>query len=177
MGQAAEGFRPGYCPSCERYIAAARTCPYCDCGAFNPPALRLLRVGAATLATLGLLLLFLYSRAQAIPEAEIATLVPMMNYATVRLTGAVTSKPYLGRSAAGEIEYLAFTLSDPSGRSVRVQAYGAAARELDASLLTSAPDRVVHVTGQLQVSPEGAARLRVRRGRDVAPAALQPETP
>jgi hypothetical protein len=169
MVHEAGGFRTGYCPSCERYISSSRSCPYCDCDAYCPPALKLLRIGAALLASLGLLLLYTFSMTRPIPTVDIAELVPMMNYAVVRLTGTVATKPYVSRSDSGKADYLAFTLKNDNGRKVRVQAYNAVAQDLDNSKLPLTAGTEYHASGQLQVSADGTARLRIRRMEDLTP--------
>ncbi|MBL7114855.1 MAG: hypothetical protein ISS35_03745 [Kiritimatiellae bacterium] len=163
------GFRTGYCPSCERYISTSRSCPYCDCDAYCPPALGLLRIGAALLATLGLLLLYIFSTTRPIPTVKIAKLFPMMNYAVVQLSGTLATKPYVARTTSGNVDYLAFTLENTDGHNVRVQAYKAVAHDLDTSGEPLITGRGYSAIGQLQVSADGTARLRLRRAEDLTP--------
>ncbi len=157
MVHEAGGFRTGYCPSCERYISSSRSCPYCDCDAYCPPALKLLRIGAALLASLGLLLLYTFSITRPIPTVDIAELVPMMNYAVVRLTGTVATKPYVSRSDSGKADYLAFTLKNDNGRKVRVQAYNAVAQDT-----TVAPPKSTVPVKSSSAAPRASANARVQ---------------
>lgn len=163
---------PQVCPACERFIAAAPVCPYCGCDAAVPPAVRLLRAGAVSLATAGLALLYLAARTRGLPEASAGTLSPRMNQAAVRMSGLVVSQPHVGRER-GAVDYLSFRIHDGSG-AVRVQAFDRVARDLVARAPLPAKGQRVAVTGNLSVPADGETKLRLRAVRDLEVMAGQP---
>lgn len=151
------------CPSCERFIGPATTCPYCDADSRHAPFLRRLRYAALLLAILGLAALYLMARQQAVPAVEIRAITPMMNFAFVRITGTVVREPYVSHEG-DRVDYASFLISDETG-DLRVAAYREVARALvDGGRLPAKGDRV-DVSGVLNVSGDGQVRLRLQTAR------------
>jgi hypothetical protein len=157
--------RGSLCPSCERFIGPADLCPYCGAESARNPLFRLLRLAALALAVLGLAFLYLMSVHKDTPRIAIGDISPFMNFASVRVKGAVERTPYTSRRD-GKVDYIFFTLDDGSGQ-LRVAAERRVARELaDRGLIPAAGERV-EVSGSLGVSADGAPRLRLRRIEDL----------
>jgi hypothetical protein len=153
------------CPSCERYIGPVGSCPYCGTDSDRPPAIRALRLAALTLAGVGLLFLYLMGRHRDTPLMTIGDITPMMNYATVRISGAVERSPYVSRRG-GTVEYLSFQVDDGTG-ALRVSAEDDVAAELDTRQLTPQRGQHVEVTGRLTVKADGKHQLRLQSAGDV----------
>ncbi len=147
--------RPGYCPSCERFIGPLDNCPFCDCPSERQAGLRLLRVLAVSLALGGLALLAFAVHARKPPLLAVASIQPSMNFAHVRIQGTAISPPRSGLARSGEPWY-GFTLQDGTNR-IRISAFG----ETAASLIAR-NDAAGLVTGNFVVA-EGW--LSVRAGQ------------
>jgi len=150
----------GMCPSCERYIGPVSRCPYCDADAARPGSLRSLRIAAVVLAGAGLFFLYLMVCHRDMPLTEIGTITPLMNYATVHLSGRVGSRPYVSRQR-GRVDYLSFLLDDGTG-SMRVSADGRVARALVKDALIPERGRNVDVTGKINARADGKRYLRLQ---------------
>ena len=148
------------CPSCERYIGPADTCPYCDTDSAKAPALRLLRYAALVLGIVGLGFLYLMVAHSDIPVIEIGNITPVMNFAYVRVIGTVERNAYI-RKKKGKIDYFSFSLKDGSGQ-LRVAAYRDIARALAEKDRIPKKGTVVDVTGSLSVAADGNIKLYVR---------------
>ena len=59
----------------------------------------------------GLAVLWFAARRLTVPDLRTADVTPMMNFATVRMTGEVTGKPYTRRDG-DSIAYAAFSMKD-----------------------------------------------------------------
>jgi hypothetical protein len=175
MGVRASRLTPQACPACERFIGPAAVCPYCGCDAAVSPAVRLLRLGAVLLATVGLAFLYLAARARDLPQVSADGLSPRMTHAAVSLAGTVQSKPYVA-TERGVVNYLSFRVHDGTG-SVRVQAYDRVARELVAKTALPAKGQRVGVRGNLSVSGDGEARVRLRAAADLVVEAVETTAP
>jgi hypothetical protein len=152
--------RPELCPSCERFIGPADECPYCNADSARAPALRVLRYAALALAVPGLFFLYLMARGTDVPLVRIGDVNPLMNFAYVRVAGAVERDAYVGKDG-DTVDYVSFLVSDGTGK-LRVAAYDDVARGLAReSRLPRAGDRV-ESAGSLSVAADGRTRLRLR---------------
>ena len=154
-----------FCPSCERFIGPAEVCPYCDADSARNPLLGTLRRGALLLAVVGLTFLFLSARPDVIPLIKISGITPMMNFAVVRVKGAVEKDAHVGRTK-GRVDAVSFALNDGSG-SIRVAAYGVTASNLVERKKGLLRDVVVDVTGILNVQADGNTRLVMRSAEEM----------
>lgn len=156
---------PEFCPSCERYIGPVSVCPYCDADAAVPRAMKVIKLSAIFLAFVGLTLLLVMARTRDVPVVRVSELTPLMNFGSVQLSGTVQRDAYVAREE-GQVDYVSFLLDDGTGH-VRVQVYGATAKELsDAGNIPRKGQKLV-VVGSLNVSGEGRARLRLRTVDDL----------
>jgi hypothetical protein len=148
------------CPGCERYIGAADVCPYCDADSSRAPIFRHLRTAAWVLAVAGLTGLWAAASRRDVPDLRVADITPMMNFATVRMTGEVTAKPRVRRKGDNVLS-ASFYLRDGS-ESVRVAAYDRVAQELVAR--EGIPDKgaTATVVGRLDVRAGRRPVLRVQ---------------
>lgn len=167
------GVRPDFCPSCERYIGPVSICPYCEADAAVPRAMRVIKISAILLATAGLAMLFVMARSKGVPEVKASDLTPLMNFASVQVSGTVTRDAFVGRDK-GEIDYISFLLDDGTGR-VRVQAYGPTAKELSEAGIIPRRGQKLKAAGSLNVTSEGNAKLRLRTVVDLEPVGTGPE--
>ncbi len=108
--------------------------------------MRLLRWLTVALAVSGTAALVLASRSTARPLTLIASVSPAMNFAYVRVEGAVLAYPTLAR----EGDYLSFHVQDASG-DIRVSAYRAVCAQLLTAGRIPMPGDVVAVEGTLRV--------------------------
>ena len=164
--------RPGYCPACDRFIGPLDTCPYCDCPTERQASVRLLRLLAIAVAVGGLILLALAARRHEIPLIELDAIQPSMNFARVRVEGAVATAPRSGRSRAGK-QWFGLTLGDGAAR-LRVSAFDETAAALLARDDTARP-----ATGAW-FRAEGPLSLRAGQPPSLllrAPNHLQPRPP
>jgi len=152
--------RPDFCPVCERFIGPADVCPYCGEDSARPPVWRWMKRGAWLLALIGLAWLYAAARGRNLEAVQIGRITPMMNFAYVRVTGTVVTRPYVARGDGG-VEYLSFVLNDGTGR-LRVAAYGDVARELAGEDRLPKRDDEVEVAGSLRITAGDRIRLRVQ---------------
>lgn len=145
------------CPACDRFIGPETACPYCATEARRAGTWRALRLGALGLAVIGLACLYAIGILPERSVTPIGEITPAMNFATVRVTGRVTRRPYLGRRD-GRVDYLSFAVDDGTG-TLRAAAYRAIARELqDGNRVPAQGDRV-DVVGNLRISEGGRIML------------------
>jgi hypothetical protein len=161
----ATGTPGAICPSCERFIGPAKTCPYCDADSAQPPVWRALRWGALLLAMAGLVFLYLMARFREVQTLKVGDVNPMMNFAVVRVAGKVARNAYVARENSegqpSDVSYVSFTLDDGSGQ-LRVTAYRDVARVLDATGRVPKKGAAVDVTGSLNVAADGKHTLRLQ---------------
>ena len=115
------------------------------------------KVIAVLLATVGLGLLFAAARHREPPVIQISEITPVMNFAHVRIVGAVPKRAYIGKDG----DYVSFTVEDDSGQ-IRVAAYRDVARKLITSKhLPKAGDQV-EVRGSLSVAADAVPKLYLK---------------
>ena len=148
------------CPQCGRYVGPLPRCPHCGARQPQRVSLRVLRLAAMLLATVGLALLWLMCIHREIPLIKISDIQPTMNFALVRVAGQAAGDARTFREA-GKIRSLRFTLNDGTG-DLPVNAYGKAAEQM------ALYDRIPHagdpveVTGSLTVSADENVSLRIQ---------------
>jgi hypothetical protein len=152
--------RPGRCPACERFIGPLELCPYCDCPSERRAGLRLLRALAVLLAVGGLLLLALAVRQPAVPSIAAGSIVPSMNFARVRVAGALATTPRSGHSRTGNA-WVNFMLEDGTGR-IRVSAFGQTAERLLPRLAGAGTGALCRAEGWLSVRAGQPPSLQIR---------------
>jgi DNA/RNA endonuclease YhcR with UshA esterase domain len=106
----------------------------------------LLKILTVVLAAAGTLALVVASRATARPLTRISAIQPAMNFAYVRVEGALSGQPAL----SGEDGFLSFRVLDASGE-LRVSAYRAVVTQLLADGRIPRPGDRVAVEGTLRV--------------------------
>ena len=168
MPETAAGDRnpAAFCPSCERFLGPAAVCPYCDADAAVTPAVRHLKYAAVLLGIVGLGLLYLAASRKPMSAVRVADITPTMNFAYVRIAGAVVRDAYVSKDD-GETDYLSFLVDDGSGR-IRIAAYGSVARALVGGDRVPQRGDQASAAGTLSVDADGTARLRVQSSRQVS---------
>ena len=122
----------------------------------RPLRVRVLQLASLVLAVAGLILLYLYSVNRDIPTVRIADITPTMNFAYVKVSGAVTRDAYLFKSGG-----VIFNLHDGSGE-IAVMGGRTQAEALEKSgKLPRTGDRV-DVAGSLSVSANQDVKLRMQ---------------
>lgn len=150
------------CTQCGRYVGPLPRCPHC--GARQPQriSLRVLRLAAVLLATVGLFLLWLMAIHRDIPLIKIADIQPTMNFALVRVAGQATGDARTFREA-GKIRSLRFTVNDGTG-DLSINAYGKAAEQMALYDRIPRAGDPVEVTGSLTVGADENVSLRMQSG-------------
>jgi DNA/RNA endonuclease YhcR with UshA esterase domain len=141
-----------HCSQCGRYVGPYEACPYCGSRMAGRIPVRVVKVAAVGLATVGLFLLWQAATRSAVPRVQIGRAGATMNFAYARVEGWVVRGPDFYADSG----YLAFTVADDSGE-IRVSAYRG---ETDAMLargqVPALGDRV-SVAGTLRVREGGVA--------------------
>jgi len=143
---------PAHCPQCSRFVGPYARCPYCGARLRQRISIRVVKLMAVALATVGLFGLWWVARSSEIPLVATADMVDTMNMAYVRVQGrisrALTYDPESG--------YLGFWVSDATGE-VHIVAYQeTTAALLDANRIPALGDEV-SVAGTLRVRDDYAA--------------------
>ncbi len=140
------------CPSCGRFVGPYATCPYCGAKLGGRISVRVVKIAALLLATVGLFALWWLARRTDIPTVSAADALGTMNMAYVRIHGRVTrSLSY--DPASG---YLAFWLDDGTGE-VRVSSYRDVTQALLAAGKVPALGDEVTVAGTLRIREDFVA--------------------
>jgi len=79
------------CPHCGHYVGPANRCANCGMRLGQRMGLKVLRISALAIATIGLFLLHLYATHRELPLVRIGEITPMMNFASVRVEGVLES--------------------------------------------------------------------------------------
>jgi DNA/RNA endonuclease YhcR with UshA esterase domain len=135
-----------HCPSCGRYAGPYEAYPYCGARLGGRMPVRLVKIAAIALVTVGLILLWFAATRAEVPFVQIGQAGATMNMAYVRLKGRCTREP----SYDPESDYLGFWLEDDTGE-IRVSAYRAETRQLIERALVPALGDMVEVAGTLRV--------------------------
>lgn len=143
------------CGSCGRFVGAQPKCPHCGANATARLSVRVFRIGAVLLATVGLGLLYQMAVHREIPLVEIGAISPTMNFAYVRVAGVVAGESRVSREN-DRVRSVRFLVEDGSGE-IPVVAYGAKGQQLaDRDCVPHAGDHV-EVVGSLNVAADRVA--------------------
>jgi len=154
-----------FCPSCERFIGPADTCPYCDADSARGSVHRILRLAALILGVGGLAFLYFAAISRELPVIQIGDITPMMNFAHVRVSGTVVRDAFVGRRDDA-VDYISFTIDDGTGR-IPVAAYKKVAEIIMARKVIPTKGADVDVSGTLSVSANGVMRLRLQSAAEM----------
>ena len=135
-----------HCPSCGRYVGPYPACPYCGARLSGRISLRIVKITAILLATVGLAILWFAATRAEVPLVQIGQAGATMNMAYVRLQGHCTRAP----AYDAENETLSFWIEDDTGE-MRVSAYRAETRQIIEEHHVPAPGDLVKVAGTLRV--------------------------
>jgi hypothetical protein len=164
-----------HCPSCGRYVGPYEACPYCGACLVGRTPIRVVKIVAVLLATLGLAALWFAATCAEVPLVKIGQVAATMNLAYVRVGGRCTRSP----SYDPESGYLSFWIEDDTGE-IRIAAYRAETQQIIEGGLVPAPGDLVEVAGTLRIREDLLSltinvpdQLEVTRAdRSTAPSAL-----
>jgi len=122
-------------------------CPYCGAHLAGRTSIRVIKIAAVVLATVGLVVLWFAATHAKVPLIKIGQASATMNLAYVRLEGRCTRTP----TYDPESDYLSFWIEDETGE-IHVAAYRAETRQIIEE------DRVPTLGDQVEVA--GTLRLR-----------------
>jgi DNA/RNA endonuclease YhcR with UshA esterase domain len=158
------------CPSCGRHTGPYEACPYCGARSTGRTPIRIVKIAAILLATVGLVALWFAATRAEVPLIQIGQAGATMNMAYVRIQGRCTREPSYDPAS----DYLSFWLADETGE-IRVSAYRAETREIIAQGLVPGLGDQVEVAGTLRVREDFLAltinvpdQLTVTRAEPVA---------
>jgi DNA/RNA endonuclease YhcR with UshA esterase domain len=135
-----------HCPSCGRHAGPYEACPYCGARLTGRTPIRIVKIAAILLTTVGLVALWFAATRAEVPRIQIGQAGATMNMAYVRIQGQCTREP----SYDPESDYLSFWLADQTGE-IRVSAYRAETREIIERGLVPGLGDQVEVAGTLRV--------------------------
>lgn len=138
-----------YCPSCGRFVGPYEACPYCGARLTPRLSLRVVKVAAFLLATVGLLALWLFALRRPLPRLSIGEISATMNFAYGEIAGRVTDGPRYNPDS----RTLSFTVDDGTGR-MRVWAFRDVVEALRESGKVPALGDQVVVAGTVRVQEE-----------------------
>lgn len=143
------------CPVCGEFVGAFPRCAQCGAAIETRQSLRIYRVAAILLATVGLALLFAMARYREIPVVRVGEIERSMNFAFVRVRGEAADDARIFRKD-GRIESLRFTVRDETGEIV-VRAHRDRAQWLVEHDRVPGAGDSVEATGSLNVTSDGVA--------------------
>ena len=135
-----------HCPSCGRYVGPYEACPYCGARLTGRTPIRVVKIAAVVLVTVGLAILWFAATHAEVPLVQIGQVGATMNMAYVRLEGHCTRAP----TYDPESDYLSFWIEDDTGE-IRLSAYRAETRRIIEQGLVPALGDLVEVAGTLRV--------------------------
>jgi DNA/RNA endonuclease YhcR with UshA esterase domain len=135
-----------HCPSCGRYVGPHEACPYCGARLTGRTSVRVVKIVAVLLATVGIAVLWLAATRAQVPLIQIGQAGATMNMAYVRLEGHCTQAPAYDPAS----DYLSFWIEDDTGE-MRVSAYRAETRQIIAEGRVPALGDLVEVAGTLRI--------------------------
>jgi len=135
-----------HCPSCGRYVGPYQVCPYCGARLAGRTSIRVVKIAAILLATVGLAVLWLAATHAEVPLIQIGQAGATMNMAYVRLRGRCTRTP----SYDPQDETLGFWIEDSTGE-IYISTYRAQTRQVIAAGRVPALGDQVEVAGTLRI--------------------------
>jgi len=135
-----------HCPSCGRYVGPYKVCPYCGARLAGRTSIRVVKIAAILLATVGLAVLWLAATRAEVPLIQIGQAGATMNMAYVRLRGRCTRTP----SYDPQDETLGFWIEDSTGE-IYISTYRAQTRQVIAAGRVPALGDQVEVAGTLRI--------------------------
>ena len=105
-----------YCPKCRAYVGAADYCEVCGAKIPRSPQIKILRILSISAGVFGVIALIIMATVAPYQTILIGNISPTNNYAVVKITGRVSSVPYLTDTS------LSFTVEDSTG-AVDVRVY------------------------------------------------------
>lgn len=139
-----------HCSQCGRFIGPYEACPYCGARAGPRISVRALKAAAVTVASVGLVVLWLAATASEIPRIHLDQAGATTNMAYARVEGWVVRGPGYDAQSG----YLSFTLTDGTGE-IRVAAYREESATLRVLGRIPALGDWVSVAGTLRVREDG----------------------
>lgn len=113
------------CPSCPRHVGPLDTCPHCGARTTGRMPVRVVKLVAVGLTTLGLAVLWFVATRAEVPTVAVGQVDATMNLAYIRVEGHCSRGPFYDPAT----DYLTFWLADETG-DMRVVSYWTEARWL-----------------------------------------------
>ncbi len=159
-----------HCPSCGRYVGPLHACPYCGSRMSGRMPIRVVKLAAIVLATVGLAVLWFAATRTEVPTVGIGRAGATMNLAYIRVEGRCTRVP----SYDPRTGYLSFWISDETGE-LHVASYRAETQALIEEGRVPALGDHVAVAGTLRIRDDFRS-LTVNAPEEVVIARAEPET-
>lgn len=135
-----------HCGSCGRFVGPYEGCPYCGAEMAGRLSVRIVKIAAIVLATVGLALVWWSARGVPIPEITLGEAGGTMNLAYVRVRGRLSR----GLTYDPESAYLGFWLSDETGE-IHVNCYEGVTQALMAEGRMPAVGDEITIAGTLRI--------------------------
>ncbi|HOW97141.1 MAG TPA: hypothetical protein P5567_03870 [Kiritimatiellia bacterium] len=148
------------CAQCGQFVGALTRCPRCGARVEKRMSIRVFRYAALALGTIGLGLLYLMATHRELPVVRIGEIKPTMNFAYVRVVGAVSGEPRVFKEA-GKVRSLRFSVDDGTGE-ISVTAFRSQAEALVEQDLVPSPGDRVTVAGALSMTADDDVVMRLQ---------------
>ncbi|MBU1108360.1 MAG: hypothetical protein KKB51_16925 [Candidatus Riflebacteria bacterium] len=147
-----------HCQSCGRFVGIYTRCPYCLALTQKRLSIRVFKVIAVLVSTVGLILLLFFARTVKTPEVKIAELGPLSNFAHVRVVGEV-EQSYGIHPQWGSLGFVVKQSNEASENTIRISAYSKVAKEIDANNMVPKKGDIVSVEGQVRFQKDTPSLL------------------
>lgn len=138
-----------HCQSCGRFVGVYTRCPYCQALTQKRLSIRVFKVIAVLVSTVGLVMLLFFARHVKTPEVKIADLGPLSNFAHVRVVGEVETS-YGVHPKWGSLGFVLVQGDDQGRKTIRISAYSKVAKEIEAGGLVPNKGDILSVEGQVR---------------------------